>query len=111
MPYHDKEFYASREMTMTADEVTLSDHPEIMGDVVYRFDFRAVGSPRDLEVEITDVEVEDIKNPVYDEDGNQMILSEDDKQKFIPRAYQYFWKRLLDHAEKKALDHIQWGPL
>ena len=109
MPYADKEFFASREMTMTGAEVVLSDHPSIMGDVVYRVGFKLTGRSQDFEVEITDVAVEDIKNPVYDENGNPVILSEDDKTKFETTAYEYFWKHLTKKAEDKAVDQIQMG--
>lgn len=100
--------FDSRETTMTAEDVVISEIPEIIGNVVYRFGFRMIGSQQNFEVEITTVDVEDIKNPVY-EDGSPVMMNEADRQKFTQTAYNYFWKKLVDKAEEKAMSRVQWG--
>jgi hypothetical protein len=101
--------YQSIEMEMTAIDVVLLSHPEIMGEVVYLFGFKVLGIREDFEIEITDVEVKEIKNPVYNEDGNPVMVSEFDKQKFSTQASEYFWKNLIPTAISSAMDRVQSG--
>jgi hypothetical protein len=95
---------------MTAEEVTLSKNPDISGDVVYLFEFKINrGSHQEFDVEISDVDVQEIKNLVYDEDGSPVMMNEANKQKFTQTAYNHFWRRLVNAAEDKVIDKVRLG--
>jgi hypothetical protein len=101
--------FGSNETTMKEDDVTLYVDPDIMGTVEYRFGFKMLGSRENFEVEITHVDVGDIKSPVYSDDGSPVMVDESDKQKFIMNAYKYFWRNLLGKAKNTAMDQVQGG--
>ena len=102
--------FDTREATMTEEGMTLSENPLIEGDVEYRFNFNMIGSPRDFEVEITSVDVTDIKN-VTSEEGTPMALSADKRYGLMGNAYDYFWKHLESKAENAAIERVRWGPV
>jgi hypothetical protein len=99
------------EMRMTQDEVTLNKEPSIIGDVTYRFDFEVTRNMGELEVSITAVEVEDLENVIYWEDGSPVVLNADNKQKFIQRAQDLFWKKGVHDAEDMVTDKVRLGPV
>ena len=110
MPYDAlDEFSGSNEMTITAEDVVFSKDPEIMGEVVYRFEWRATGSSHDFEIEITGVEVEEIKSLIYNEDGSPVAMNVADKEKFTQIADKYFWDHVAGKAEAKAMERAEWG--
>jgi hypothetical protein len=104
-----RELYGSHAMKMKEEEVILSKDPEIIGDVVYRFDWSITGPPDDYDVVIEDVDVDQIKNPFYNEDGSPVMMNEADKQKFTQTAYDHFWKKVFNRAEDRVRDKVNWG--
>jgi hypothetical protein len=98
------------EMRMTQDEVKLSKDPWILGDVTYRFDFEVTRHMGELEVSITGVDVEDLDNVIYWEDGSPVMLNADNKQKFIDAAEALFWNKGIYDAEDMVTDKVNLGP-